>query len=144
MNDSIKLYTSYFGKLSLLRQAGIFPICIARGIPKFYGGAVNQIVAPYSWMLSDKISREEYIDAYKNQVLKHVDPDMFYKQCVEMSQGKDVALLCYEKPSDFCHRHLLAEWLKEKLGMDVREFDVIGEPWIHKNPPVIQNNLFDF
>ena len=25
----------------------------------------------------------------------------------------DIALICYEKPSDFCHRHLVAEWLNQ-------------------------------
>lgn len=24
---------------------------------------------------------------------------------------KDIVFVCYEKPGDFCHRHLLAEWL---------------------------------
>lgn len=24
-----------------------------------------------------------------------------------------IALICYEKPSDFCHRHLVAEWLNQ-------------------------------
>ena len=27
--------------------------------------------------------------------------------------GKNIALICYEKPSDFCHRHLVAEWLND-------------------------------
>ena len=33
-------------------------------------------------------------------------------------------MLCYEKPSDFCHRHILAAWLTEhghtvtELGAD--------------------------
>ena len=25
---------------------------------------------------------------------------------------EDIALICYEKPSDFCHRHLVAEWFR--------------------------------
>lgn len=30
---------------------------------------------------------------------------------MKLSGGKDIALICYEKPTDFCHRHLVAEWL---------------------------------
>ena len=37
---------------------------------------------------------------------------------------KDVALVCYEKPSDFCHRHLVADWLN-KNGFECKEF--VGE-----------------
>lgn len=27
--------------------------------------------------------------------------------------GEDAVLLCYEKPGDFCHRHLVSQWLNE-------------------------------
>lgn len=38
-----------------------------------------------------------------------------------------IALICYEKPSDFCHRHLVADWLN-KHGIKVEEFggDLVG------------------
>jgi len=51
---------------------------------------------------------------------------------------KDIALLCYEKPGDFCHRRLFADWLKEKTGYEVKEFGYIEK----KNPVAIQNSLF--
>jgi len=35
---------------------------------------------------------------------------------------KDVCLICYEKPSDFCHRHLVAEWLN-KNGFRCEEWN---------------------
>lgn len=139
----MKVYTSYFGKLGALHQAGVAPICIARGIPKFYGGAVEQSVAPFFWMLKDGVTREEYIEAYYYKVLSRVNAKEFLARCEELSKGKDVALLCYEKPEDFCHRHLLAEWLNRELGIEVREFGVTGEPWNPKNPRTEQMSLFD-
>lgn len=27
--------------------------------------------------------------------------------------AKDIAVICYKKPSDFCHRHLVVDWLNE-------------------------------
>ena len=33
-----------------------------------------------------------------------------------------LVLLCYEKPTDFCHRHLFAEWLSQKAGIKIEEF----------------------
>jgi hypothetical protein len=29
--------------------------------------------------------------------------------------------LCWEKKGKFCHRHLVAKWFKEKLGIEVKE-----------------------
>lgn len=139
----MKFYTSYFGKLGVLRQSGIVPICVARGIPKFYGGAVEQSVAPSGWMLKDNVTRAQYIEAYFHHVLGRVNPVQFLKRCEAISGGRDVALLCYEKPADFCHRHLLAEWLQHETGIEVKEFGVVGEPWKHQNQKVVQNGLFD-
>ena len=139
----MKIYTSYFGNMRRIMGNNLTPICIARGVPKFFYGAKIQTVAPHSWMLGGNISREEYIRAYWDKVLSRVDPNQFIEECQRLSNGKDVALCCYEKPTDFCHRHILAKWLEEKLGIEVIEFDVIGEPWNPKNPKVEQLSLFD-
>lgn len=34
-----------------------------------------------------------------------------------VAKDRDIVLCCYEKPDEFCHRHILAEW----LGKDVEE-----------------------
>lgn len=36
--------------------------------------------------------------------------------------GKDIFLLCWEKPGEFCHRRLLADWLKAHYSMDIPEW----------------------
>ena len=33
-----------------------------------------------------------------------------------------IALICYEKPTDFCHRHLVADWLN-KNGIECEEWE---------------------
>ena len=33
----------------------------------------------------------------------------------------EIAIICYEKPFDFCHRHLVADWLQNR-GFDVEEY----------------------
>ena len=30
----------------------------------------------------------------------------------------DITLVCYEKPEDFCHRHLIANWFNKNLILD--------------------------
>ena len=46
---------------------------------------------------------------------------------------QDIVLLCYEKPGRFCHRHILAEWIKEKTGEEVEEY---------VNPDTFEAKLF--
>ena len=72
-----------------------------------------------------------YIKCFNEQVLSYLDPYNVYDELYDMVEEfvnelpeKDirkqrqklkmpylVALICYEKPSDFCHRHLVADWL---------------------------------
>ena len=39
-----------------------------------------------------------------------------------MAAERDIALVCYEKPEEFCHRHLVADWLR-KYGHDIKEWE---------------------
>ena len=33
-----------------------------------------------------------------------------YTQLISAAKDKDIILLCYERPSEFCHRQLVREW----------------------------------
>ena len=46
-----------------------------------------------------------------DEVLNKLDPHRVVEHLYEISRGKDVALVCYEAPDKFCHRHLVADWL---------------------------------
>ena len=35
-----------------------------------------------------------------------------------------IVLLCFEKPGDFCHRHLIADYLMDCTDYEVKEFEV--------------------
>ena len=109
------LYTSYFGK----RLKGDNLVSIARGTPQWFTGRCVQLVAP-SWDLvtgikSGSLTAEEYTVAYVKQ-LDSIGVD----KILAMFKDGDI-LLCYEKPGDFCHRHILANWLNNK-GHNVTEF----------------------
>ena len=73
-------------------------------------------VAPRRYMLNDRLTDEEYIRMYRNDVLRLVDARSFIQDLERASRGRDVALCCFEKPGDFCHRHILAKWLNEQTG----------------------------
>lgn len=55
------------------------------------------------------------------EICNRVNVESLMKQLEKIGNGADVALLCYERPGDFCHRHLLAEHLNSK-GCDIKEF----------------------
>lgn len=59
-----------------------------------------------------------YIEHFKTEVLDKLDAaDVildFSRLIYSFNIGEsDICLICYEKPSDFCHRHLVAEWLNQ-------------------------------
>ena len=64
-----------------------------------------------------KISEEEntkyYIREYYNQVLSKVNIEELLKN------EKDPILLCFERKQDFCHRHVLAEYINIRYGIEV-------------------------
>ncbi len=85
-----------------------------------------------------KISEEEntrfYIREYYKQVLSQIDIE-------ELLKGeKDPILLCYERNQDFCHRHILAEYIELKYGTEVKDIiiDEKGNISINKRPDYIR------
>ena len=69
-----------------------------------------------------KVSEEEntkyYIEQYYKQVLSKVDIEELLKD------EKDPILLCYEKGQDFCHRHVLAEYIEMIYKVKVRDIKI--------------------
>lgn len=132
----MKIYTSYFSNGAKLAKAGIMMIGISLYPPKWFTGLSNKYVSP-SWdILHNSKSEEDYVQRFNSEILAHRDPKAFLSAIEKMANGKDVALCCFEKPDDFCHRHLVAKWLNEKLGVQIEEFG------ISKSPVYSEQSLF--
>ena len=122
----MKIYTTYFGKIKDLPE-DIVPIAICGKAPKGWQGLSYPVLAPKKWWWLDwkenKHSDQDYYRAmYKETVLDPLIPLSVYQDLEKMSGGKDVALVCYEKPDKFCHRHLVADWLSWS-GTSVVEYN---------------------
>lgn len=112
------IYTSYFSK-----YRGENGISIARtqpmknGVPYF---KELEEFRPPKFLLdgykSGEITKKEFVHYYKNIVLRGRNPIGWGKRL----QGK--VLLCWEKPGDFCHRHIISDWLMN-AGFEVKEWD---------------------
>lgn len=132
----MKIYTSYFANSRALGKAGVLQISIARYSPKWFYGPRYTDVAPTGYMLSSACSHEEYLKKY-DEILRRLNPEQVVGAIAGIANGRDVALCCYEKPGDFCHRHLLAEWLT-KNGYEIKEWEPKEEKLKAQQP-----SLFD-
>lgn len=122
--------TSYFAKVKELEECGILPISISQRAPDWYHGLQYKKLAPsYRLLMNYKFRKHDDMD-YTNQfyaeVLDTLDAADVVRELCAMAGDRDIALLCYEKPSDFCHRHLVAEWL-ERNGYACREWKKGGQ-----------------
>lgn len=117
------IYTSYFAMLKKLPEE-IIPISICGKAPEWYKGLQCKRLAPkWSFFREWKQSHDNqfYIEHFQSEVLDQLSADEIVRQLRKLSSGRDIALICYEKPGDFCHRHLVAEWLSNN-GYPVREW----------------------
>ena len=109
------VYTSYFAKLKKLPK-DVVPISICGKAPAWYTGLQYKKLAPkYSFFKVWKETHDNnyYIEHFQDEVLDRLDADKVFEELSVLSGGKTFALICYEKPDDFCHRHLVADWLCE-------------------------------
>lgn len=135
----MKIYTSYFGNSKKLQQAGIKVIGISLYPPRWFNGiSLKQVAPTKSILFANGQTQEEYTRRYRSEVLSRQDMQQFLKTVEQASGGQDVALCCYEKPEDFCHRHILADWIKEKLGIEISEYGYTPK----KEPDYVQGTLF--
>ena len=108
--------TSYFANLKNLDQQRV--VSIAGKAPDWYKGKEYKQLAPKYWFFikyKDDGDEEFYRTQYRKEVLEKLDPKEVYEEL------KDSILLCWEARGKFCHRRLVAEWIENKLNIEVLE-----------------------
>lgn len=136
-----KIYTSYFRhkKIKEWQQPSsdrplLIPIC--RGLTRLDTNIY------YTWY-RELAPSEELLIQYNNvrikcpkirkwfteKYLEELDVlryngllEKFVKEFQHLVKYNDVYLLCYEKPSQFCHRHILASYLNKYFNLDIEEY----------------------
>lgn len=120
----ISIYTSYFGNSKKLRADGILPICVSLYPPRYLSCPSIKELAPQRFMLSPDYPWDEYERFYKGNILRQLNPSDIIKRIELIAanyQFSKVALCCYEKDDNECHRKFIAEWLRYH-GYDVNEY----------------------
>lgn len=116
--------TSYYAKAKNFDPGEYAMIVISRYPPKWWNRGQSMMeLAPTGAML--KMSTERYLVEFY-RILANLKAEAIRKRIEDLAHGKNAVLLCYEKPPDFCHRHLVADWLEKKLGIDVQEIGQNG------------------
>lgn len=140
------IYTSYFAKLRNITDNYI-PISICGKATDWYKGLQYKKLAPkYDFFMQWKKTHDNdyFTECFKNQVLESLSPFDVVIELVEMLDDNSktlikmtncpvwsnpdihIVLICYEKPTDFCHRHLVADWFN-KYGITCSELRFVDE-----------------
>lgn len=126
-----KIWTSFYGHFDTFTAYNVVPIRVAQYAPRYkrkHDAFLS--LAPSKAMLAEaKSGNYDHVDWKKRflrDVLGPLDPHEVYAQLIKLGKGFDVAILCYEKPGDRCHRHYVTEWLAE-AGYEIAEFPTKGD-----------------
>ena len=113
-----RIYTSYYARSYDHPNA----IGISASVPKHFTGPHMTVLAP-SWELLDKYKKGEMTkNQYAEEYVALLEGRKLTPQIVYDSIPNAAILLCYEKPGDFCHRRVLAEWLENDLNVTIKEW----------------------
>lgn len=111
---------------SLLKDDIPGAISIARGKFKLYDVNLSYVELAPRWDLlksyKDKVIGESgYKDDF-SRYLDTLDPHKVYDELVRLAGDSEPVLLCHCGVNSFCHRHLIARWLEDSLGITIEEY----------------------
>lgn len=91
------------------------PISICALPPKWADCPNFKLLSPSKDILygikNVKITQDQYTKKF-NAYLGTLDQMEVLQHLKEIAGSKTITLVCFEKPNDFCHRHLVADWLE--------------------------------
>lgn len=128
----------YIVQISTSCPKGVLPdICFQSLYPDY-----RTMVSPHK---AGIISDEEYIRRYTEQVL-NPNRNRILAGIKELSvtakeEGRDIRLMCWEKPGDFCHRYLVSNWLNEN---GIRCEESPGDRRSYRNGKIIKFGEKDY
>lgn len=126
--------TSYYAKFSHLpkeEKDRYMPVLISSSLPKWFLDREKfyieyKTLAPSSdnvfKLKNNNMSQEDFANAYIDK-LKELDLNQILEDMYDFEgiTEIEIVLLCYEKSTDFCHRHILREYLNENFNTNITE-----------------------
>ena len=157
--------TSYYANLKNIDKAKFTPIAISGDCGKLVGfeGVALRELSPYPFFkkwktIEDKIddmydageislneyrdyknlNQNSYIKQFYQKVLKKLDPQEVYSKI-----QNNAVLLCFEKPTSFCHRFLVAGWLEYSLNIEVNELGYENDKQVQDNCAKLKSKIIN-
>ena len=139
----------YTGKYDNCKSGNLISISGDRGKKVcFNGKAISKLAPRLSfWKIweenigevNEYDNTKYYINEYYKQVLISSDIESI------LSEEIDPILLCYEDSNEFCHRHVLADYIELKYGIKVFEIEIdeFGNMTIKDRPKYIKKILLE-
>lgn len=118
-----QLYTSRWANKDLA-DLDVVLVGISRGIPRWplsYRYRLLRLLAPTRETFGKGTDdfAEQYVARLEEIGLEKIVSDL--ARIGEKNRDRPLVLLCWEKPSEFCHRHVLGDWIQENVGVEVPE-----------------------
>lgn len=148
------LYTSRYSNRSLDGDQ-YYTVGISLGMPRFklrYRLSEQcRAFAPSRALFNSDSTDEEFRAAYVQGLERMGEARVkeLLEEIEKRADGQDAVLLCYEDvrdPAQCCHRRFLADWAKEKLGIDMPELPDPSPVKLKKpaepEPDTAQTSLF--
>ena len=128
------IYTSYFSNKKLKNKHNdmmFIPVCNRLYINSGYADWYRELspdpteLERFQNSLKTKQDKEKFTNKYiekLNSLRKDQILDKYVNDLLVRVQYEDVVLLCYENKKEFCHRHILAEYLNEYYDLRITEY----------------------
>lgn len=118
----MRVYTSYFAASRNFNKNAVV-LGITRFPPNWWNGLNIDKWAPSEKLLRQYRNKEidEFIFSmeYVQELQDRGFTQKKVKEILETIGGdRDIILCCYEKPGDFCHRHVFANWMADVMKIE--------------------------
>ena len=127
----MKIATGYFAKAQTYHNMGYSLVSVARTRPWFLPKELLvwylSDLAPTGEIIGAKDNPKVYEKKYNEEILSKTSAQEILRKLeryAELECKEKVALLCYESPEKFCHRHIVAKWLGDALGVRIEEINL--------------------
>lgn len=117
------IYTSNFQRNRTNPNA----VAICRTITQWvrdlgFDGKWRPDLAPSQKLLNRLTNEDMPEEAYAAEYLRELQRNGLTPQSILDSIPDGSVLLCYERPGDFCHRRVLADWIESQTGVKIPEW----------------------
>lgn len=96
----------------------------------------NKSISQEEYSYLKKLNEDDYIRKFYEKVLSPLNPKQVYEHL-----GENAVLLCFEKPTEFCHRFLVAGWLELNLAIQIDEYGFENDKTVVANKERLKNEI---